>query len=140
MIADTTSADIRTLAFALDAGRVDLDAGVRVAPGISDAEVALHERNIFLGSSGTIRSIPALHVASERVRASHALSVERLSDERLFYLRSRGLSSETATHLCIEGRIRETYAAGLSESGEHTESLIRQAIRHIIPTAIPFSL
>jgi Fe-S cluster assembly scaffold protein SufB len=89
--ADDTVADIALLSLARDAGEIDLDGVLAIPEGVKRADGSLAEDNIFLGASGKIRGLPTLLVHSDEVRASHAMRVERVSDERMFYLRSRGM-------------------------------------------------
>lgn len=70
----------------------------------------LKERHIFLGSGGKIRGIPALIVHSDDIEASHALAIDRISDAELFYLRSRGFSTDDATGLILEGAVAEIFS------------------------------
>lgn len=77
----------------------------------------MKERHIFLGSSGKIRGIPALVVHSDDIEASHALAIDRISDEELFYLRSRGFSRNDATGLLLDGAISEIFT-GLQKGNE----------------------
>lgn len=94
--ADDTRADIALLSLAYDGGEIDLDGILSIPEGVRQAEGSLAEDNVFLGSTGKIRGLPTLIVHSDEVRASHAMRVERVSDERLFYLRSRGMTEGEA--------------------------------------------
>jgi len=69
----------------------------------------LVEENIFLGATGKVRGLPTLLVHSNDVKASHACNMERISDEKLFYLRSRGLPREDATVLMLESYIARIF-------------------------------
>lgn len=98
--------DLHIGSFVASGGSVDLDASVEMAPESGDSTGSLLEENIFLGDSGSVRGVPALLVRSDRARASHALRIERVSDETLFYLRSRGIPADDATIMLLEGKLR----------------------------------
>lgn len=72
------------------------------------------EENIFLGSKGSIRGIPSLLVHSDDVEAGHAARIERVSDEKLYYLRSRGIPKDDATVMMIESAVAGVFE-GLDE-------------------------
>lgn len=68
------------------------------------------EENIFLGSKGSIRGIPSLLVHSDDVEAGHAARIERVSDEKLYYLRSRGIPKDDAIVMMIESAVRNLFS------------------------------
>jgi Fe-S cluster assembly protein SufD len=65
-----------------------------------------------------VRGLPTLLVHSNDVKASHACNMEQISDDKLFYLRSRGLPREDATVLMLESYIAKIFG-DLEEN--HTE-------------------
>lgn len=82
-----------------------LDTAIDIADGMKGIVGRLKERHIFLGSGGKIRGIPALVVHSDDIEASHALAIDRISDEELFYLRSRGFNRDDAIGSLLDGVI-----------------------------------
>jgi Fe-S cluster assembly scaffold protein SufB len=44
------------------------------------------------------------------MEAGHACRVEKISDDKLFYLRSRGLGRENALAIMIEAKIRNIFS------------------------------
>lgn len=97
--------NMHIVSFISDTGIIDLDGIVHIIEGIEKVEGYLKEENIFLGSTGKVRGLPTLLVHSNDVKASHACNMERISDEKLFYLRSRGLPREDATVMMLESYI-----------------------------------
>ena len=47
--------------------------------------------------------IPGLEIEADDVRCTHAAAVAQVDREQLYYLTSRGLPREVATHLVVEG-------------------------------------
>lgn len=90
--ASHATSEIHILSLADSLGEVLLDSAIEIQEGTKQIVGRLKERHIFLGNSGKIRGIPALIVHSDQIEASHALAIDRISDEELFYLRSRGFS------------------------------------------------
>lgn len=88
---------------------IDLDGVVDIVKNVEKVEGYLSEENIFLGSSGKVRGLPTLLVHSDDVKASHGCNMERIPDEKLFYLRSRGLPKEDATVLMLESYIYKIF-------------------------------
>ena len=115
--ADHSTSEIHILSLAESGGEVLLDSAIDIAEWIKKISGSLKERHIFLGSGGKIRGIPALIVHSDDIEASHALAIDRISDEELFYLRSRGFHRDDATWLLLGGAVSAIFS-GLSELDE----------------------
>jgi len=101
--------DMHIVSFVSDGGLIDLDGIVHIIEGIEKVEWYLEEENIFLGQSGKVRWLPTLLVHSDDVKAAHACNMERISDDKLFYLRARGLPKEDATVLMLESYIAKIF-------------------------------
>jgi Fe-S cluster assembly protein SufD len=58
---------------------------------------------LLLSDQAETDLIPRLEIDNNNVRCSHGASIGRVSEEKLFYLMSRGLSPHHATKLFVEG-------------------------------------
>ncbi len=101
--------DMHIVSFVSDGWFIDLDGIVHITEGIQKVEGYLSEENIFLGATGKVRGLPTLLVQSDDVKAAHACNMERISDDKLFYLRARGLPKEDATVLMLESYISKVF-------------------------------
>ena len=63
----------------------------------------LEERVLLLSSQARASAIPNLEIKTNDVKCSHAATVGQIDAEQLFYLESRGLSKNQATHLIAQG-------------------------------------
>lgn len=97
--------DMHIVSFVSDNGDIDLDGAVIIDKNIEKVEGYLEEENIFLGSTGKVRWIPTLKVHSDDVKAAHSCNMQRIPDETLYYLRSRGLPKEDATVMMLDSYI-----------------------------------
>ena len=89
---------------------IDLDWIIKIEEGIEKVDWNLIEENIFLWDSWIVKWIPTLLVSSSDVQASHACKMERISDEKLFYLRSRWLGRQNALNMIIEAKIENLFS------------------------------
>ncbi len=105
-----TVSNIHILSLVGESGIIELNGTVQIDAHIAKVKGHILEENIFLGSKGSIRGIPSLFVHSDDVEAGHAARIERVSDEKLYYLRSRGIPKDDATVMMIESAV-----AGLLE-------------------------
>lgn len=101
--------NIHILSLVGESGIIELNGTVQIDAHIAKVKGHILEENIFLGSKGSIRGIPSLLVHSDDVEAGHAARIERVSDEKLYYLRSRGIPKDDATVMMIESAVRNLF-------------------------------
>lgn len=58
-------------------------------------------KNILLSDEGTVNTKPQLEIYADDVKCSHGTSTGKLDEEKIFYLRSRGLSKSSAKRLLM---------------------------------------
>ncbi len=63
--------------------------------------------NLLLDSAARAYTKPNLEIFADDVKASHGATVAKLSEEELFYLKTRGLSSAEAMGYVVQGFCRE---------------------------------
>ncbi len=77
--------------------------------------------NILLSDDATINSKPELEIYADDVKCSHGSTTGQLDEEALFYLRSRGLSPESANKLLVGAFV-----------GEVIENVKQDVVKHHI--------
>lgn len=130
-LADDGRLDTNILSFAGKWGKVAIDGILRIEKGTSWNKGALDEENIFLWDDAHISGIPTLYVETNDMEAGHACRVEKISDEKLFYLRSRGLGRENALAIMIEAKIRNIFAWLESIDADFYETLLEEILETI---------
>jgi Fe-S cluster assembly scaffold protein SufB len=80
---------------------------IKMLPGSQGAEGSLNEHSLLLSSGAKIEAVPALEVEHDDVQASHAATLEKVDNEKLFYLLSRGLTEASAMELLVEGFFKD---------------------------------
>ena len=80
---------------------------IRMKPGSHGAQGDLNEHSLLLSSGAKIEAVPALEIEHDDVQASHAATLEKVDEEKLFYLLSRGLTEAAAMELLVEGFLRD---------------------------------
>ena len=58
-------------------------------------------KNILLSEAGTINTKPQLEIYADDVKCSHGTSTGKLDEDKIFYLRTRGLSTESAKKILM---------------------------------------
>jgi Fe-S cluster assembly protein SufD len=82
-------------------------------------------RNILLSDKASVNTKPQLEIWADDVKCSHGCTTGQLDEEALFYLRSRGISKETARAMML-------YAF----AAEVVDKIPHPAIRNYIDNAI----
>jgi Fe-S cluster assembly protein SufD len=76
---------------------------IYVAPGAQKTDGYQANRNLILSSAARADSIPGLEILADDVRCTHGVTVGKLEQEPLFYLKSRGIPEREAERLIVEG-------------------------------------
>lgn len=119
----TTKVDIDIIALVQNGGEVDIDGCVQIDENIEKVEWYLHQTNIFLWESGKVRGIPTLLVRSNDVKAAHGCNIERISDDKLFYMRSRGITKEDSLKLMIGSYFERVFSDLREKKPEFVEEI-----------------
>jgi len=88
-------------------GKVSVDANIDIQKWVKHIVSHLLEENIVFGKNISIKSLPALSVASHDVQASHGAKIEKINQEKLFYMQSKWLAQGNAQTLVVDGYVNE---------------------------------
>lgn len=85
--------------------------------------------NLILSQGAIANSKPNLEVFADDVKASHGATVSQLDEEQLFYLSTRGIGKNEASHLLVGGFCREMieqipYLSVLKKMQRHIETFV----------------
>lgn len=84
-------------------------------------------KNILLSDDGTINTKPQLEIYADDVKCSHGTSTGKLDEDKIFYLRARGLSATSAKKLLMYAFASEvTYFIKIEELKEYIEERISE--------------
>jgi Fe-S cluster assembly protein SufD len=76
---------------------------IYVAPGAQKTDGYQANRNLVLSQAARADSIPGLEILADDVRCTHGATVGKIDADQVFYLKSRGIPSEEAERLIVEG-------------------------------------
>lgn len=86
-----------------DASRSIIRERVMVDQRVAGGEVSTAIRGMLLGDSASIRAIPELDIASNTIKARHAVSIARPSESMVSYCATRGMSRDEAMTMIANG-------------------------------------
>nr|MDD3720697.1 SufD family Fe-S cluster assembly protein [Candidatus Gracilibacteria bacterium] len=125
---NNTKIKVHILSFVGEQGDIKVDGNIKISSGLSKVIGTLKEENIYLGNTGKIAGIPTLLIESNDVEASHSCNIERISDEKLFYLRSRGIGKENALRMIIEAKIKDLYRCIFAYDNKFEKEMLENII------------
>ncbi|WP_321991213.1 SufD family Fe-S cluster assembly protein [Marispirochaeta aestuarii] len=85
----------------LPGGRTIFQGLIRVEPGAVRTDAYLSNKNLLLEDGARADSIPSLQILNNDVRCTHGSTTGKLNPEQVFYLQSRGFSSDEAKRLLL---------------------------------------
>jgi Fe-S cluster assembly protein SufD len=74
---------------------------ILVQPIAQKTDAKQTNKNLLLSDDATADTKPQLEIYADDVKCTHGATVGQLNDESIFYLRSRGLDTETARRMLI---------------------------------------
>lgn len=99
-----------------------------VREGAQQTDARQTSRNLILGRRASIDTKPELEILADDVKCAHGASVGELDEAALFYLRARGIPTEEARRLLVEGFLREPIE-GIADVGIRDHLLRRLSLR-----------
>ena len=72
---------------------------IYVAPGAQKTRASQESHAILLGNKATVKAQPQLEIYADDVECTHGCTSGFLSDDELFYMRSRGIPEQEARRL-----------------------------------------
>lgn len=117
--APSTTSDLLFKGAVADKARSVYTGLIHIQHGARGSNAFQTNRNIVLSDGAHADSVPNLDIEENDVRCSHASAVGPLDPEQIYYLETRGISTEIARRLVVMGFFRDVIernpVAGLRE-------------------------
>lgn len=82
---------------------------VKIMPGADNARNYSQCDSMLVGDQSTANTYPYLEVKNDTAVLEHEATTSRLSEEQLFYLQSRGLTSEESISMLVNGFCKDVF-------------------------------
>ena len=93
------------LAIAYAEAHIHIEGIARVDEAYRNTHTRVDQTNILIGENVRVRGIPRLDIATDDIVGGHSCRIHRLGGDVLFYLESRGLSTDAAEVLLLNSEI-----------------------------------
>ncbi|NCO04550.1 MAG: SufD family Fe-S cluster assembly protein [Candidatus Magasanikbacteria bacterium] len=104
-LASHTTSDMKVKGVVGGKGFVNYKGLIRIPEGSSGCEGYQKEDTLLLSKDAKIYAVPDLEIANNDVTCFHGVTTTHMSQEKLFYMQSRGLDTETAEHLVVRAHL-----------------------------------
>ena len=108
-IGKNTSSKIVSKGISTDSSSNTYRGKVKIQKNATNATNNSQCDSMLVGGSSTANTIPYIEVANNTSKVEHEATTSRVSREQIFYLRSRGLTTEEAVSLLINGFCKEVF-------------------------------
>lgn len=102
-LASETSSIIKSRSISSRGGRSTFRSWIEVATKAKKANCYVSCQGLILDSRSQVESRPVIRVGNNQAQLDHEAKISSIDEDRLFYLRSRGLSANEATSLIVNG-------------------------------------
>lgn len=104
-LADNTTSKITSKSISKDGGRASFRGLVHINNGAENSRANIMCDALILDSHSRSDTYPKIQSNENNVFIGHEASVSKVSEEQLFYLKSRGLTDDEATTMIVSGFI-----------------------------------
>ena len=104
-LASETSSRIISKSISKDGGRTSYRGLVQVTPGAKNCSVYVSCDALIIDEISRSDTYPVMKIKEQDVNIQHEATVEKLGEEKLFYLTSRGIKKSEAEGLLVNGFI-----------------------------------
>jgi len=104
-VAPHTSSAITSKSISKNGGRASYRGLLKVHKGCNDVKSNVRCDALLMDDQSRTDTYPYIEIEEDQVSIAHEATVSKVSEEQLFYLRSRGLSDHEATMMIVNGFI-----------------------------------
>jgi len=90
--------------------KLHIDSSIEIDKNLSKVNAYLKQKNIFLWDNWSVRGLPTLFVKSEDVKVSHSCQIDKIDNEKLFYLNSRWIDENNAKFILTKSYFVKTFS------------------------------
>jgi Fe-S cluster assembly protein SufB len=105
---------------------------VKIMPTATGARNFSQCDSMLVGDRSSAHTFPYIEVKNDSATLEHEASTSRISEEQMFYLQSRGLSSEESVSLLVNGFCKDVFKQLPLEFAVEAVNLIEMKLEHSI--------
>lgn len=131
-LADETTSNIVSKSISVDDGWAGYRGKVYVQPGLKKCKNCTECHSLLLGDKSPTGTFPIVDVSGDTQSIQHEASISSLDEEKLFYLRQRGLKRSEAVSLSVNGFVNDLVQSFPLEYSIELKRLIDMEVENAI--------
>ncbi len=108
-IGKNTKSTIISKGIATDFSQNNYRGLVKIMPNAVNARNFSQCDSMLVGSSSSANTYPYMEIKNKTATVEHEATTSRLSEDQMFYLKSRGMSSEEAISMLVNGFCKDVF-------------------------------
>lgn len=133
-VSPQTKAHYHLRAAMYDHSSIDYKGNLIIEKSAQLTDTYLAHHTLLLSDHARARTIPALEIEADDVKAGHAATIGKVDKDLMFYLQSRGIEPKEAEQLLISGFF-ETQLKMIDD--QKMQQNLREKIMSSLPTILP---
>jgi Fe-S cluster assembly protein SufB len=105
---------------------------VKIAPRAEGARNYTQCDSMLVGDQCSANTFPSIEVGNEKSQVEHEASTSKMNEEQLFYFQSRGISSEDAVNMIVNGFCKEVIRELPLEFAEEAKKLLAMKLENSV--------
>ena len=97
---------------------------VKILPGATDARNFTQCDSLLIGDQCGAHTFPYVEVQEPSAQLEHEATTSKVSDDQLFYLRTRGMTEEDALNMVVNGFCKDVFQKLPMEFAVEAEALL----------------
>ncbi len=114
--APNTKAHYNVKAVMFDHSQVDYKGNIVIEKQAQMTDSYLSHHTLLMSEYARAKSVPALEILADDVKAGHSASIGKVDEEMMFYLKSRGIEDSTAEQMLVNGFFESQLNAIMDEN------------------------
>lgn len=111
-----TTSNLHMRKIVYDAAHARYNGMIHIAGSATQTDASQQDKTLLIGDTAHAESIPSIEVKTNDVQCAHGSALGRLNDEQLYYMHARGLPTQKASTLLLNGFLR-----AVVDTIEHTQ-------------------
>lgn len=114
--ASNTKAYYNVRAVMFDHSQIDYKGNIVIEKQAQMTDSYLSHHTLLMSEHARAKSIPALEILADDVKAGHSASIGKVDEEMMFYLKSRGIEEGEAEQMLVNGFFEGQLATIMDEN------------------------
>lgn len=119
-----TNINLQIIWLAGKSGDIQISADINVPEWLHNVNGNMMQNIVYLDKNAKVEIIPGLHINSNDVDIKHGAKLERLPEDRKFYMQAKWLTQEMIKNMVVNGYIKKIFANTKQEYDQFVQYIL----------------